>query len=63
MEGHLEFGDTTPNNVGPSLLLRFPIMCFEVCRIQDLGNDLRSPIMSFDFGGLKIIGRILNNPL
>ena len=30
------------------------MMCFGGWRIQDLGNDLRSPIMCFDFGALKI---------
>ena len=29
-------------------------MCFGGWRIQDLGNDLRSPIMCFVFGALKI---------
>ena len=29
--------------------------------IQDEGNDWRVPIMWFDVGGLKNIGRILNN--
>ena len=29
-------------------------MCFGGWLIQDLGNDSRSPIMCFDFGGLKI---------
>ena len=29
-------------------------MCFRGRVIQDLGNDLRSPIMCFDFGALKI---------
>ena len=29
-------------------------MCFGGWRIQDLGNDLRSPIMCFDFGASKI---------
>ena len=28
-------------------------MCFGGWLIQDLGNDSRSPIMCFDFGGLK----------
>ena len=28
-------------------------MCFRGRVIQDLGNDLRSPIMCFDFGALK----------
>ena len=29
-------------------------MCFGGWRIQDLGNDLRSPIMCFDLWALKI---------
>ena len=32
-------------------------MCFGGWRIPDLGFDLRSPIMCFDFGSLKKIGR------
>ena len=28
-------------------------MCFGGWRIQDLGNDLRSPAMCFDFGDPK----------
>ena len=33
-------------------------MCFRGRVIQDQGNDLRSPIMCFDFGAPKNIGRI-----
>ena len=29
-------------------------MCFGGWGIEDLGNDLKSPIMCFDFGALKI---------
>ena len=29
-------------------------MCFRGWRIQDLGNDLKSPIMCFDFGALNV---------
>ena len=43
-----------PNNVGPALVYRSPIICFGGWRIQDLGSDSRSPKMCFDFGGLTI---------
>ena len=33
-------------------------MCFRGRVIQDLGNDLRSPIMCFDFWALNVKGRL-----
>ena len=42
------------NNVGPPLLFWSPIMCFGAGLFRIRAMIGRSPIMGFDFGGLKI---------
>ena len=45
---------TSTSNVGPCLLLRSLIMCFQAGLFRTQQCLGRSPIMCFDFGALKI---------